>query len=88
MIARPTLVVTNARISTGDPRRPWATALALSGATLAAVGAAAEILKMAAPETQVINANGQTIVLPASVAVGSAVHVTVAADGVICVTSI
>lgn len=88
MIARPTLVVTNARISTGDQRRPWATALALDGATLAAVGAAAEILKMAGPETQVINANGQTIVLPAGVAVGSAVHVTVAADGVIRMASI
>jgi predicted amidohydrolase YtcJ len=37
------LVVTNARIWTGDPARPWAEALAVSGERIAALGTNAEI---------------------------------------------
>jgi len=38
-----TLAVLNARIWTGDPARPWADALAVSGDRIRAVGARAEI---------------------------------------------
>lgn len=42
-----TLVVTNARIWTGNPQRPWAEAIAVAGDRIAAVGSGAEIAKLA-----------------------------------------
>jgi predicted amidohydrolase YtcJ len=38
-----TLAVLNGKVWTGDPQRPWAEAVAVSGDTIAAVGSAAEI---------------------------------------------
>lgn len=73
--ATPSVIVTNARIATGDPRRPWATALALRGDTLAALASAAEILKMAGARTRVLDAAGRTITLPPGTRVGSRVRV-------------
>jgi hypothetical protein len=74
------VVVTNARVGTGDPARPWATALGLRNGQLAVVGSAAEILKMAGTHTRIIDAHGQTLDLPVGAIVGSPLAATVAAD--------
>jgi hypothetical protein len=81
------LVVTNVRVGTGDPRRPWATALGIRDGKLAVVGAAAEILKMAHAETAMIDAGGQLLMLPDGMAQGSDVTVTVASDGRVTLAS-
>ncbi|MEO6864481.1 MAG: hypothetical protein ABI229_03420 [Gemmatimonadaceae bacterium] len=75
------IVVTNARIRTGDPRRPWATALGIRDGTLAVVGMAAEILKMVDSETNIIDASGSLLELPHEVGVGSRVTIRFALDG-------
>ena len=59
--AVPSLIVVNARIWTGDPRRPWADALAVDGAHIAAVGTSAEVKKMAGPATRVIDGAGRMV---------------------------
>ena len=56
-----TLAVVNARIWTGDPRRPWADAIAARGDRIAAVGSSAEISKLAGSAT-VLDAKGQMVV--------------------------
>lgn len=40
-------LIVNARIATGDPRRPWADAILLDGDRVVAVGASAELRKRA-----------------------------------------
>ncbi|HEX6058369.1 MAG TPA: amidohydrolase [Gemmatimonadaceae bacterium] len=57
-----TLAVVNARIWTGDPRRPWADALAVRGDRIAAVGSSAEVRKMAGAGTRVVDAAGRMVV--------------------------
>lgn len=57
-----TLAVVNARIWTGNAKRPWAEAIAVRGDTIAAVGSSAEIRKMAGAATNVIDAHGQMVV--------------------------
>lgn len=57
-----TLAVVNARIWTGNAKRPWADAIAVRGDTIAAVGSSAEIRKMADASTKVIDAHGQMMV--------------------------
>jgi predicted amidohydrolase YtcJ len=56
------LAVVNARAWTGDPRRPWADAIAVEGERIAAVGSSAEIRKLAGPNARVIDARGMMIV--------------------------
>src|SRR5918911_117733 len=56
-----TLAVVNARVWTGDPRRPWADAVAVSGDRIAAVGSSAEVRKLASAETRVVDARGQML---------------------------
>ena len=75
------LIVTNARIRTGDSVRPWATALGIGEGKLAVVGTAAEILKLLHADTTVVDARGALLALPAGVTVGSYLAVTVAPDG-------
>jgi predicted amidohydrolase YtcJ len=58
----PTLAVVNARLWTGDTRRPWADALAVTGERITAVGSSAEIRKLARTTTRVVDANGQMLV--------------------------
>ena len=53
---RRTLVV-NARIATGDPRRPWADAMLLEGGGVIAVGNSAELRKRAS-DAEVVDARG------------------------------
>jgi predicted amidohydrolase YtcJ len=60
--AGPALAVVNARVWTGDPRRPWATALAAAGDRLVAVGSTAEVRKLVRPGTRVVDAGGRMVV--------------------------
>jgi predicted amidohydrolase YtcJ len=57
-----TLVVVNARIWTGDPRRPWADGLAIAVDRVVGVGSSAEMRKRASAETRVVDAHGMMIV--------------------------
>jgi predicted amidohydrolase YtcJ len=57
-----TLAVVNARIWTGDARRPWADALAVEGDRIAAVGSSAEVKKLAGAATKIIDAKGMMVV--------------------------
>ncbi len=55
-----TLAIVNARIWTANPRQPWASAIAVSGDRILAVGSSAEISKLmrTAPQARVIDAKG------------------------------
>ncbi|MGK2935977.1 MAG: amidohydrolase [Gemmatimonadaceae bacterium] len=57
-----TFVITNARVWTGDEARPWATAVAVSGDRIAAVGSDREINRLVGANTRVIDARGQLLV--------------------------
>ncbi len=56
-----TLAVVNARVWTGDPRRPWADAVVVRGDRLGFVGSGAEARKLTrdARDVRVIDAHGQ-----------------------------
>lgn len=56
-----TLAVVNARVWTGDSRRPWADAIAVGGDRIAAVGSSAEVRKLSG-SARVIDARGQMLV--------------------------
>lgn len=60
--AAPTLAVVNARIWTGETRRPWADAIAVDGDRIIAVGSSAEVRKMTTASTRVIDAHGMMVV--------------------------
>jgi predicted amidohydrolase YtcJ len=53
-----TLIVTGARVWTGNPTQPWAEAIAICGERILAVGGDQEISKLAASCTRVIEARG------------------------------
>ncbi|MFN2601894.1 MAG: amidohydrolase [Gemmatimonadaceae bacterium] len=55
-----TLAIINAHVWTGNPAQPWASAVAVSGEKISAVGASAEIAKLlqGAPHARVIDAKG------------------------------
>jgi hypothetical protein len=57
-----TLVVTDAKVWTGDPDRPWAEAVASSGGTIIAVGSQADIAPFIGDETEVISVAGSMLV--------------------------
>src|SRR5215470_5398589 len=50
------VVIVNARIATLDPRAPTASAIAMRGGAVAAVGTASDVEKLRGPATQVIDA--------------------------------
>jgi predicted amidohydrolase YtcJ len=55
------LAIVNARVWTGDRRRPWADAVLIHGDRVEAVGASAAIRKRATPTTRVIDAHGMMV---------------------------
>jgi len=58
-----TMVISNTRVWTGDPNRPWAEAVAIKDDKILAVGSAADIGKLRNPQsTQVIDAPGRLLV--------------------------
>jgi len=58
----PSLAVVNARVWTGDPARPWADAVAITGDRIAMVGSSAEVRKTTTSATTVIDARGMMVV--------------------------
>ncbi len=52
------LVLTNGRVYTLDPARPWVEAVAVSGSRISAVGSTAEIRALATPATRVVDLRG------------------------------
>ncbi|HSD68068.1 MAG TPA: amidohydrolase [Woeseiaceae bacterium] len=57
-----TLIVTGARVWTGNPEQPWAEALAADGERILAVGSNDEISSLAGDTTEVISAAGGLLV--------------------------
>ena len=57
-----TLAIVNSRVWTGDPRRPWADAVAVTGDRISVVGSSAEVRKSISQATRVVDANGQMLV--------------------------
>ncbi|HEV2291646.1 MAG TPA: amidohydrolase [Gemmatimonadales bacterium] len=55
--AQATLVI-RGRIWTGDPAHPWASALAVAGDTIAAIGDRASVARLIGPATEVVDAPG------------------------------
>src|SRR5262249_12638263 len=49
------------KIWTGDKAKPWAQAMAVTGEIISAVGNDAEIMKLKAPNTKVVNLNGRFV---------------------------
>ncbi|HEY6826087.1 MAG TPA: amidohydrolase family protein [Gemmatimonadaceae bacterium] len=56
------LAVVNARIWTGDTRRPWADAMAITHERITTVGSSAEVRKLVSSGTRVIDAQGMMVV--------------------------
>ena len=56
------LAIVNARVWTGDAKKPWADAVAVDGAHIAAVGSSAEIRKLAGAKARLIDAHGAMVV--------------------------
>src|SRR6266545_672010 len=56
------LAIVNARVWTGDAKRPWADAVAVTGERITAVGSSAEIRKLASPLTRIIDAGAMMLV--------------------------
>jgi len=55
------LAIVNARVWTGDRRRPWADAVLVHGDRIEAVGASAAIRKRVTPSTRVVDAHGMML---------------------------
>ncbi|MBC7773070.1 MAG: amidohydrolase family protein, partial [Pyrinomonadaceae bacterium] len=60
--AYPDLIVHNASITTMDPARPEASAVAAASGKFLAVGADAEILALRGPDTRVLDAGGRRVI--------------------------
>jgi predicted amidohydrolase YtcJ len=58
------LAIVNARVWTGDPRRPWADAVFLRAGRIEAVGSSAEVRKRSDSATRLIDAKRLMIVHP------------------------
>lgn len=56
-----TLVLTGARVWTGDSTRPWAEAVALTGDRIVAVGSAADLARLRGPGTRVLELRGRFV---------------------------
>jgi predicted amidohydrolase YtcJ len=57
----PDLMVLGGRIYTVNPSQPWAEALAVCGDRIVAVGASADIARLAGPSTRCIDLKGRTV---------------------------
>ena len=56
------LAIVNARVWTGSPRRPWADAVLIRGASVALVGSSAEVRKQCTRSCHRIDARGMLVV--------------------------
>jgi len=74
------VIVANVHIATGDLRRPWATGIAVRDGVIVALGSAAEVAKLRTAETDMIDAGGAEVRLPAGCTVGSQVVIEPASE--------
>lgn len=51
------MVISGARVWTGNPAQPWAEAVASKGDRILAVGSAEQVMRLVGPETRIIQAN-------------------------------
>jgi predicted amidohydrolase YtcJ len=58
---QPNLILNNGKILTVDPSFSIAQAVAITGNTITAVGSSADVMKLAGPNTQVIDLKGRTV---------------------------
>ena len=61
-MAAPDKILFNGKITTMDPDRPEATAVAISGDEINAVGTDKDMLGLAGPETETIDLGGQRVI--------------------------
>lgn len=66
------LLIVNARVATGDPRRPWADAVALAGDAVVRLGSSAELRKLAA-DARVVDARGAAVRIEGGKVVGEGI---------------
>ena len=59
--AEATLLVTGARVWTGNPEQPWATAVAVAGERILAVGAEGDLARLRGPATRVLHLPGRFV---------------------------
>ncbi|MBS1252822.1 MAG: N-substituted formamide deformylase [Anaerolineales bacterium] len=59
MTTQADLILQNTQIYTVDPGRPWAEAVACAGGQILAVGSGNDLMDLAGPDTQVIDAGGR-----------------------------
>ena len=57
------VAIVNARVSTGDAKRPWADAVLVEGDRVVSIGSSAEIRKSIPPTTRTIDAKGATVAI-------------------------
>ena len=58
--AQPSLIFKNGRVWTGAPQQPWASAVAMAGSRITAVGGS-EVVRLAGPQTRVIDLDGKFV---------------------------
>lgn len=58
----PELIVVNARVFTSDPEQPWAEAVAIRDGVFTAVGAGAQVTRLAGGGTRTIDAGGRLLI--------------------------
>ena len=73
-------LIVNARIATGDPRRPWVDAAVLDGTTVRTTGASAALRKQYGTTLRVIDAKGAVIDLTAPSALQRLADLSAATD--------
>jgi len=61
-----TIAIVNARVWTGDDRRPWADAVLVRGARIVGIGSSAEIRKRAGTSAVIVDARSMMVVPGAS----------------------
>jgi predicted amidohydrolase YtcJ len=69
LIVSTLVLIVNARIATGDPRRPWADAVVLEGDQVVVIGSSAELRTRCGAQVRVIDAQGVLLDPAQSVAV-------------------
>jgi predicted amidohydrolase YtcJ len=58
----PRTILHNGKVFTAEPAAPWAQAIAVEGRSILAVGAEADVLGLATPDTRVVDLGGRTVI--------------------------
>ena len=55
-------ILLHGHIYTGNPKAPWAQAIAITGTRIDAIGSDAEILRLQQPKTEIVDLHGRTVI--------------------------